>query len=237
LQTWLADPLDGGWFASQRADATYYGLSAPQRRSVAAPAVDERLYADLNGAAASAALYAARLAGDEGLREFAIKSLERVLLGCYRPGAGVAHWFDREPHVRGLLGDQIAMVTANLDAYEVTGNIVYEMMAEELAHYALRTMWDEADAGFFDRARSEDGADAAIGLLRRPVKPFVPNCEAARMLRRLAATSGDNQFVSYADAALAALAPGAAAQGPLAAHFVLASRDAGPRLGSPRAGL
>ena len=34
--------------------------------------------------------------------------------------------------LRGLLDDQIAMAAACLDAHEATGNIVYEMMAEEL---------------------------------------------------------------------------------------------------------
>ena len=97
-------------------------------------------------------LHAARVFGDDGLREFALKSLERVLLACYKPGAGVAHYFDGQPRVRGLLADQFAMASACLDAFEVTGNVVYEMMAEELGHYAVRTMWDEAGGGFFDRA-------------------------------------------------------------------------------------
>ena len=81
-----------------------------------------------------------------------------MLLACYRPGAGVAHCVDGEARVRGLLADQIAMAAASLDAFDATGNIVYEMMAEELAHYAMRTMWDERDGGFFDRA-PEPAAD------------------------------------------------------------------------------
>ena len=36
------------------------------------------------------------------------------------------------------------MAAAYLDAHAATGNIVYEMMAQELAHYAVRMMWDEA---------------------------------------------------------------------------------------------
>ena len=86
----------------------------------------------------STALEAASVFGDDGLREFAIKSLERVLLACYTPGAGVAHYFDGQPRVRGLLADQIAMAAACLDVFDVTGNMVYQMMAEELAHYAVR---------------------------------------------------------------------------------------------------
>ena len=71
----------------------------------------------------------------------------------YRPGEGVAHYVeDGRAHVRGLLDDQIAMASAQLDAHEATGNVVYEMMAQELMLYALRTMWDEERGGFFDRS-------------------------------------------------------------------------------------
>ena len=159
---------------------------------------------------------------DKGLGEFALKSLERVLIGCYRPGAGVAHCYE-PPHgasVRGLLDDQMAMADAQLDAYEATGNIVYEMMAQELAHYAVRTMWDERGGGFFDRCRGRGGR--TIGRMRDRVKPFVANCEAGGVLQRLAAATGDQSFAALADAALAAVAPQAAAQGPLAAHYLLA---------------
>jgi hypothetical protein len=38
------------------------------------------------------------------------------------------------------------MAAACLDAFDVTGNVVYEMMAEELGHYAMRTMFDEPAA-------------------------------------------------------------------------------------------
>ena len=230
LETWLADPIDGAWFASQQADADYYSITSREaRRSQPTPALDERLYADWNAVTVSAVLHAARVLADDHLRDFAIKSLERVVLACYRPGAGVAHYFDGEAHVRGLLDDQIAMATAHLDAYDATGNIVYEMMAEELAHYAVRTMWDEQGGGFFDRARPDDADDAVIGLLRRPVKPFAVNCDAVRLLRRLAGTSGESQFAQYADATLSAMAPLAVSQGPLAGHYVLAARFEVPR--------
>jgi hypothetical protein len=45
------------------------------------------------------------------------------------------------------------------------------------------------------------------------------------MLRRLAASSGDHDFAEYADRTLTAMAPFALAQGPLAAHYLLAIRS------------
>jgi uncharacterized protein YyaL (SSP411 family) len=186
----LADP-DGGWYGSQRSIDG---------------GVDRTLYADANALMASAVLRAAALFDAESLRRDAVRSLERVLLACYRPGQGVAHYFDGRAHVRGLLADQIAMAAAQLDAHDATGDVVYEMMAEELAHYA-----DPSD----------------VGLMRVRLKPFVWNCEAARAFRRLAVASGAAEFARRADAALSAVAPAARAQGPLAAHYVLALEQAG----------
>ncbi len=98
IQTWLADPVDGGWFGSQRADDAYYAAETPEaRRLVPAPPVARSLYADSNAAMVSTALVAARVFSDDGLRQFAVKSLERILLACYRPGLGVAHGYDGQP--------------------------------------------------------------------------------------------------------------------------------------------
>ena len=41
----------------------------------------------------------------------------------------------------------------------MTGNIVYEMMAEELAHHAIRLMWDERDGGFLRPCGEDAGAE------------------------------------------------------------------------------
>jgi uncharacterized protein YyaL (SSP411 family) len=222
IQTWLADPVDGGWRSSQRADNLYYAAATPDaRRAVPAPPVGGSMYADSNGAMVSTALVAARVFDDDGLREFAVKSLERVLLNCYKPGAGVAHYHDGQARVRGLLADQFAMADACLDVFDLTENIVYEMMAEELGHYAIRTMWDEREGGFFDRAQDDP---EPIGLMNRRLKPFATNCDASRTLRRLAAASGETEFGTAADRTVEAMARLAPDQGPLAAHYVLAMR-------------
>ncbi len=223
VQTWLADPVDGGWAGSQQADRGYYAATLEERRAAAAPTVDRVLYAGWNAGMVSATLRAAELLDDTALGEFALKSLERIVVACYSPGAGIAHCLDGRPSVRGLLDDQIAMAAAHLDAHAATGNIVYEMMAQELAHYAVRTMWDGQHGGFFDRSVPE--AAERVGLMRERLKPFAANCDAARVLKRLAGTKGDHDFGARADATLAAMAPLAAQQGPLAAHYLLALRQ------------
>jgi uncharacterized protein YyaL (SSP411 family) len=194
---------------------------------VGAPAVDPTLYSGWNSAMVSAMLRASHLLGDSTAGETAMASLERVLVACYAPGGGVAHYFDGSPHVRGLLQDQITTMEAALDAHEATGNITYEMLAEELGHYVLRTMWDEERGGFFDRVPLETGE--RIGLLRTGMKPFVPNCEAARVLLRLDEASGSHEFGAKARATLTLMHPLASGRGPEAAHYLLAVRDAGFR--------
>jgi uncharacterized protein len=223
VQTWLADQVDGAWAGSQRSDATYYSAPADRRRECAPPPIDATIYTGWNALMVSATLRAAELFDDTPLGEFALRSLERVVTACYRPGAGVAHYFDGgQPAVRGLLDDQALMIAANLDAHAATGNIVYEMMAQELAHYAIRAMWDDTGGGFFDRAVAEPAE--RIGLMRQRLKPFVANCEMARALGRLANSRGDHDFGARAEATLAAMAPMAPSQGPLAAHYLMALR-------------
>ena len=53
LQTWLADPVDGGWAGLQRADGYY--MRDGGDHGVAAPSVDRTLYTDWNAAMISAA--------------------------------------------------------------------------------------------------------------------------------------------------------------------------------------
>jgi uncharacterized protein len=232
VQTWLADQADGGWAGSQSADDSYYAADAASRRLARAPALDRTLYTSSNASMASAVLRAALAIDDSALGEFALRSLERVALAAYRPGAGVAHYVDDDgAGVRGLLDDQIAMASAQLDAHEATGNIVYQMLAEELVHFAIRTMWDDREGGFYDRSMPAEVE--RTGLMRTRLKPFVANCEAARVLRRLAESAGAADFAQRADETLAAVAPLAAVQGPLAAHYLLAAAPDGTLAAKP----
>ena len=178
-----------------------------------------RVFTDANARAASALLRAARVLDDTSLGTRAIAGLEQVLLASYKPGEGLSHY---PGGPRGLLTDHAAMMHATLDAWEETGNIVYRMMAEELTHYAVRTMWDGSGAGFFDRAPALFAAEPAGAA--RVLKPFVLNCETASALHRLAEAVNDGALAVRAAAVLDAMSPMAAAQGADAAHYLLARR-------------
>ena len=187
---------------------------------------DRILYADANAAAAGALLGAATLLDDSALGQEALASFERVIMLCYMPGLGIAHYFDGAARVRGLLGDQVAAIAALLDAYDVSEGEPYRMMAEELGLFIVRDMWDAEGGGFFDRAQTPDD----IGLLRMRRKPFVLNADAALALARLSKLEQRTGFPdpaafrAHADGALRASAAQLDGQGPLAAHYALAAR-------------
>lgn len=188
---------------------------------------DRILYADANASAAGALLGAATVLDDSALGQEALASFERVVMLCYKPGLGVAHYFDGTARVRGLLADQVAAIAGLLDAHDVSGGEPYRMMAEELGLFIARDMWDTAGGGFFDRAQAPDD----IGLLRTRRKPFVANAEAALALARLSRLERRTGFPDpvafrvHADGALRASARQLDGQGPLAAHYVLAQRQ------------
>ena len=182
---------------------------------------DRILYMDANATAAGALLGAATVLDDSAMGRAALTSFERVILLCYKPGAGMAHYSDGVARVRGLLADQIATIGALLDAHDVSALEPYKMMAEELAHVAVRELWDDAGGGFFDRATSISD----IGLLRTRRKPFVVNADAASTFARLERASGERSFHANAEGALHAAAAQLAGQGPLAAHYVLGARQ------------
>lgn len=224
LYVYAAGQLGQERFLARAADLAQYinrALGAPNRAWLVSESAEAaRQFSDANALTASAMLRAAAAFGDDELGRRALEALERVLLASYRPGAGVAH---SAAGVRGLLTDQVAMAAANLDAWDATGNVVYRMMAEELAHYALRTMWDGDGGGCFDRA-AESLDDEPV---QSTLKPFVLNCEAAIVLRRMAEATNDSTFAERARQTLEAVNARAADSGPLAAHYLIARRAVG----------
>ena len=218
LLTELGNP-DGGFNGSEYADPEYY--DAADRRSLSPPDLDRTLYTDANAAAVSALLAASASLGNDDLARAALRSLERVLLPSYRPGDGVGHYAE-EAAVRGLLVDHVAMIHALLDAHALTEGAPYVMMAEELGHYILRTMWDDEIGCTVDRRACDDD----VGLLRERRRPFALTADAAAAFARLERASGEPAFRERARAMLDAIAPDAARQGPLAAHYLLAVRAA-----------
>ncbi len=214
----LSDRRRGGFFASQRADDEYHGVSGSIRSTMEPPIVDHTLFTDLNAQAAAVWLRAGAALDDVEPGRLGLQSLERVLLAGYRPGEGVAHFVADGREVRGLLTDHVHAAWALLDFDEATGNETYGMLAEELMRTAVRTLWDPVGGGFVDRQPDADD----VGLLVEPLKPLGLNCLAARTLHRIAGRTGQQDLEGLAREALASQTGVYRAQGIGGAPYAMA---------------
>ena len=195
VQTQLAVGPGAGWRASTDSDDT--------------------CLSDANAVMASAALMAAQVFDDASLRQLALQAMETVLLASYRPGAGAAH---HRGGPSGLLADNAAMAAAHLDAWDVTGDDVYRMMAQERVEFMRRALW--RGASFADRPSGTED----VGRLTEPLFPFVANCEAAEVLHRLSCAADEPQYADLASRVLETMRSSAPPFGPLAAHYLIARR-------------
>ena len=146
--------------------------------------------------------------------------------GVVRPGRGVAHYTDGASRVRGLLADYVAVIHALLDAHEVTGR---------------RALQD--DGGGAGALRASDDVGRGGGRIlrsRRTSRPSSGCCEPAQAVchelrgRACPAPAGASIvrrriFARLRTPPIQAMAPVAATQGPLAAHYVLALRELSAR--------
>ena len=202
----MADESEGGFF------------NATSRRKV-----DRVMYVDTNAVMVGAFIRAAALFDDIWLRDFALKSLEAVIVPAYKPGEGVAHLTGAHG-VRGLLTDQIHVASALVWAHAATGQLPYSMLAAEVVQFAIRTMWDEAAGLFRDRVERDD-----------PLVPFEVNCQAACVLDRLSVLTGDATYQDRARGILQSLAPEVRGHELFGAPYAVAMREVFDR--RPPAGL
>jgi uncharacterized protein YyaL (SSP411 family) len=200
------------WTKEMMADAAHGGFFNAQ----SSHDVDRSMYVDKNAMMVGAFIRAAALFDDVWLRDFALKSLEAVIVPAYTPGRGMAHLIGANGHheVRGLLTDQIHVAAALVWAHAATGQLPYSMLAAEIVHFAIRSMWDEASGSFRDRIAEDD-----------PVMPFALNCEAACVLDRLSVLTGDIAYQERARAILQSLAADYLEQDIFGAPYVLAVRE------------
>ena len=183
--------------------------------------VDRAMYADRNADMIAGFIRAAALYDDPWLRDYALKSLETVVVPGYVPGQGVAHAPCRsgeaakaDGEVRGLLTDQVRVTSALVWGHLATGQLPYSMLAAEVMQFAIRTMWDDTASCFRDRVEPD-----------APLWPFALNCEAACVLDRLATMTGDAAYHDRAVAILGTLAPEYRRHGIFAAPYALAIRE------------
>jgi|SoiMetStandDraft_2_1073263.scaffolds.fasta_scaffold72557_3 uncharacterized protein YyaL (SSP411 family) len=113
----------------------------------------------------------------------AIDALEHLVAAAYRPGEGLVHDLDVPNGARGHLADHMNTAAALLSAYVLTWRLPYGMLAEELVQFARRALWDDEHAAF------RESPDAVTDS-----RPFALNCDAVRVLCRLAALHHDDDY-------------------------------------------
>jgi hypothetical protein len=174
----------------------------------------------------SALLEAYRVLGLEGPRDRALETLDMLAARAYDPAKGMYHSLaGGTPRIEGLLEDQVFMIAALLDGFEITGTRFYIDRALELMEITLRRFWDEEAGGFFDTARDLADRHGSLTLLRKPFQDSptpAANAVAAQVLDRLDVLADRADFGEKAEATLALFAPKAGQYGPFAATYGLA---------------
>jgi len=190
------------------------------------PFIDKSIYASWNGMLISALLEAYRVLGIRGERDRALATLDLLVTKAYDREKGMYHTLvDGTPRIEGLLEDQVFIIAALLDAYEITGTRFYFDRALELMETTVRRFWDEKEGGFFDTARDLADRHGSLTTKRKPFQDSptpAANAVAAQVLDRLDVLADREDFGKKAEATLALFAPKAGQYGLFAATYGLA---------------
>ncbi len=195
VDAWLCYRENGCFYGSQDADEEYYKLPKPERAKMRAPYVDSHIYTNWNAMMIIAYLEASFTLRDTSIRDYAVKSLERLLALNYRPSEGMYHYNDGQPQLQNQLADQAQTAKALCYAYEYTGNRNYLILAEELVNTSSRRLYDFEHGGFYDMVADPNSP----GFLSKPAKPLDENAVAARMLTTLFHLTGKEVYRKQAE--------------------------------------
>jgi uncharacterized protein len=164
------------------------------------------VYTGWNAMAISAYLQASSLLQAAGTRDFATKTLDRILREAWSEQEGLAHvvaYADGEQgqRVPGVLDDYALMVHACLDAWERTLELRYYEAAAMLAARMQRDFYDATGGGFFDTV-VDPNAIGALAARRKPLQDTptpAGNPTAAAALLRLEALNGEAKLREVAE--------------------------------------
>ncbi len=161
-----------------------------------APFIDRTLYTSLNGMLIAACLCAFRVLRDEWLRDFSLKSLERIMASRF-----IDNKLFHSAGVRAVLDDYIYLIEALIGAYEVTGKRSYLDRAAKMMDLCTERFWDKNSGGFFDTD------EKVLGIRLKAVEdiphPSSNSLGIVQMLKLYHMTANESYLLS-AEAALKA---------------------------------
>jgi uncharacterized protein YyaL (SSP411 family) len=160
----------------------YFALSDEGRSKQGTPAVDKSVYTELNCQAIRAYFKAQRVLGRQDCGDYATKSLDQLMINAKGANGGLY----RDPlHTAqsafGLLPDQIAGISALLDAYETNGKKKYLTHAQAIASFVTKYLVDRDSGG----VRYETSVAGNSGRMSVALKPFNFNADAVVAFMRL----------------------------------------------------
>ena len=181
------------------------------------PFIDRTLYTGWNAMAVTAYLETARVLRMDSAREFALRTLNRLLEEAWDGAETLQHVMaypdgvapaDKAP---GTLDDYAFTVHACVDAWFASGDMNFFRVAGKLAEAMIARFYDRTAGAFFDAAAPESGT-APLGALAARRKPLqdaptpAGNPTAASALLRLETLSGRKEYREIAEDTLASFA-------------------------------
>jgi len=184
------------------------------------PFVDRTLYTGWNAMAVTSYLEAARALKMDAAREFALLTLNRLLVEAWDGEQALSHVIaygglaDEETSGKakpqGTLEDYAFTVNALIDGWMATGEMRYYRAAVKLVDVMIGRFYDRAGGGFWDTATG--GEEKPLGALTARRKPLqdsptpAGNPTAVSALLRLEALSGHKEYLQIAEETLGSIA-------------------------------
>ena len=192
------------------------------RRLRVTPFVDRTIYTGWNAMAVTAYLETARVLQIDSAREFALRTLDRLMAEAWE-GAGTLHHViayaedssigrtGAAEKVAGTLDDYAFTVHALIEGWMASGEMKYYRAAVKLADAMVDGFYDRTNGGFYDMAEPAAGVMplGALGARRKPLQDSpspAGNPTAAAALLRLEALSGRKEYRDIAETTLTSFA-------------------------------
>jgi uncharacterized protein len=204
------------------------------------PYVDKTVYVGWNSLCVTAYLEAARVLKLDGARQFALRSLDRVLNRAWKRTSNeetasggllmhVVSYSDptaEHREVPGMLDDYAFTALACLDAYEATVDLTYFNFARAITDAMIARFYDSTSGGFFDSELKGDAKKLGVlGTARKPLQDSptpAGNPMAAIALIRMNHYTGQQSYRDKAEETLETFAGVAEQFGIFAATFGIA---------------
>jgi len=181
------------------------------------PFIDRTLYTSWNAMAVTAYLEAARVLRIDAARDFALRTLTRLLAEAWDGDESLHHVIaypdgvaqaDRVP---GTLDDYAFTVHACIDAWFAGGEMRFYHAAVKLADAMVERFFDRTGGAFYDAASVVNGSASlgALGARRKPLQDSptpAGNPVAASALLRLEVLSGRAEYREIAEDTLESFA-------------------------------